>query len=941
MNPQSGLLENLAQKCKDHFGDQCDQLTLIFPNKRSGMYFAQYLSKLYNKPIWSPKIYSLEEFVMGLQDKVLADDFQLLVLLYQAYSELNKSPETFDAFMPWGEMILSDFNDIDNYLVDPEHIFHVVKSQKELDESFRFLSEKDQKIIHQFWKGFIPEPDKKQNEFIQTWAILSDLYIQFNELLEAKNLTYKGRLMRVFAESEKAIEGKVWFAGFNALTRAEEAIIRVTMQGDGSDIFWEIDDYYFSDENQESGLFFREYAEDSVFAPSITRDISSMLNQPSTELKVFGAPLIHGQVLAAAQLLEDLGEDEKPEETLIVLSDESMLDALIQFLPERFSNYNITMGLSLGQSRVYMLCLELVRLVEKMAHASFKSFYHLEVKKLFDFGDLLGKGSEDFERTLKEGQKTNKLNYEIKEITSLFPGLHGLLTLKKEVPHFLDGLLELLVQVYEQDLSSFEKACCTVLHQRVKHLKTSIEVHAVKLDKTCFSKLFMRFGNQVKIPTEGAIDQGLQVMGILETRNLIFKNVYILGMNEGNWPSSSAQNSFIPYNIRRAFELPVLDHQDAMQSYLFYRLIQNAQNVTVLYNNVTEYNHNGELSRYVQQLKHESQLTITDVSVVNKAQMESPEPIVIQKEGVVLEKLSRYLHGRSESQKALSPSAINSYLDCRLRFYFRYVDDLYEPDELKEDMDPGTMGNILHNSMEYLYKTQKNWASESVLQVHKRIDEALIHAFAKEKIASNKENLSGRHLIAYDVVKQYIEAILKYDAENSPFEIIDLEKELFMTISIETPSSVEQVNLKGIIDRIDRTERSVRIMDYKSGRDERNFRSVEDLVDRDSKTRNKAAFQLFYYSLLYKQNYSTDSKPILPGLFNSKDLFDAKFDAHLYQAIERKKQKVEDYEEYEEDFRVGLGNLLTEIFNPMVDFTQTEDGKKCTYCPYNQICMRV
>ena len=321
--------------------------------------------------------------------------------------------------------------------------------------------------------------------------------------------------------------------------------------------------------------------------------------------------------------------------------------------------------------------------------------------------------------------------------------------------------------------------------------------------------------------------------------------------------------------------------------------------------------------------------------------MESPEPIVIQKEGVVLEKLSRYLHGRSESQKALSPSAINSYLDCRLRFYFRYVDDLYEPDELKEDMDPGTMGNILHNSMEYLYKTQKNWASESVLQVHKRIDEALIHAFAKEKIASNKENLSGRHLIAYDVVKQYIEAILKYDAENSPFEIIDLEKELFMTISIETPSSVEQVNLKGIIDRIDRTERSVRIMDYKSGRDERNFRSVEDLVDRDSKTRNKAAFQLFYYSLLYKQNYSTDSKPILPGLFNSKDLFDAKFDAHLYQAIERKKQKVEDYEEYEEDFRVGLGNLLTEIFNPMVDFTQTEDGKKCTYCPYNQICMRV
>ena len=201
LSVKNNFLHYLAKECKNQFDHNCDQLTIIFPNKRAGVYFAEYLAQLYNQPVWSPVILSFEEFVEQKQNKNFADDLQLIFLLYKAYKQIVKSPEEFDAFFPWGEMILKDFNDIDNYLVDVDHIFKVISSQKELDESFRYLSEKDQLIIQSFWKGFLPTPNKKQNEFIATWAILSDLYYRFNELLNENGLTYKGRMLREYAEA--------------------------------------------------------------------------------------------------------------------------------------------------------------------------------------------------------------------------------------------------------------------------------------------------------------------------------------------------------------------------------------------------------------------------------------------------------------------------------------------------------------------------------------------------------------------------------------------------------------------------------------------------------------------------------------------------------------------------------------------------------------------
>ncbi len=938
MSSQKGFLQNLAQKCKEQFDEQCDQLTVIFPNKRSGLYFAKHLSELYEKPIWSPRIYSFEEYVTGKQDKLLADDFQLLILLYQAYCEIEKKAETFDAFMPWGEMILSDFNDIDNYLVDPEHIFHVVKSQKELDESFHFLSERDQKIIHRFWKGFIPTPTKKQDEFVKTWAILSELYNRFNELLESKNLTYKGQMMRAYAEGQEEESSLTWFAGFNALTKAEETLIKRTLEGTESDIFWEVDEYYFSNETQESGAFFREYAEDRVLGPSVKKDLVNRIQDPEKSIQVVGAPLINGQVLAATQIIDTV--DWQADNTLIVLTDESMLDSLLRFLPREAQEYNITMGVPIGQSRVYQLGELLVRMGAKLSQSSRKSLYYTEIERLYDYGDLLGQSQEDQNAFSKAALDENKLNYSVEELSKLFPVLEAMLGTKQSIEKFLTSLMELAESIYHQEISDWDRAVAAALHQRIKHLHQSIVSHSVALDMLSFARLFQRMGNQVKIPTEGDIHEGTQIMGVLETRNLSFDHVVVVGMNEGKWPSNSSSSSFIPYNIRKAFDLPVIDHQDAMQSYLFYRLVQNAKDLSIIYNNVTEYNHNGELSRYVQQLKYESGLKVQEKVATTDMTMDTDRPIMIQKSGDVLERLNRYLADSDTPGKALSPSAINSYLECRLRFYFRYVDDLYEPDELIEDMDPGTMGNILHQSMEHLYEQKEAWDEASVLGLRDQIEEAVTKAFEIQKIAQSKEALTGRHLIAFDVVKKYIEAILAFDQKNTPFEILGLEENLKMDFPIDVAGSPKKVRLKGIIDRIDRLGEVVRIMDYKSGRDDRSFKP-EELMDREADKRNKAAFQLLYYSMLYQENNPDNSLPIRPGLFNSKDLFDPNFDSLISASDGRKKTPVLDYRDHEEAFTTGLTELLTEIFNPTADFTQTDDEKKCTYCPYQNICMRV
>lgn len=943
---QEQFLRSLAERCKAEYEQNCGQLKVIFPNKRAGLYFATFLSELYDKPIWSPMISSFEAFVEEQQDRKLADELQLSFILYKAYKELVPQAESFDAFLPWGEMILKDFNDIDNYLVETKHIFRVIKSQKELDESFHFLSQEDQKVVQNFWQGFLPEPNKKQSEFIKTWAILDQLYVRFNELLAEQNLIYKGRLFREFCEQNLLKDtGPVWFAGFNALTRAEEKIIKECIEGGQGEVFWELDRYYFEDEYQEAGLFFREYAADAVLGKSIKRDVKDNFNTKDKKIELVSAPMKLGQVMAAVQEIERLASTTNGlKDTLVILSEESMLPLLLDKLPESAGQVNITMGWSIGQARAYILIEKILALAvsrskNRHRHLSFK-----EVAALMSFHEFLRLEQAQVDAWQADCLENRRYFFPVHELSEVIPVLDGFFkaTTSQEI---LEALIAFLKESSLDQWQELDRSVAVLLHSTFKRLGKAAAQYQVQLEPNSLLRLFKKLGTNLKLPFSGDADGGLQVMGILETRNLSFKNVLIIGMNEGSWPKDSSQSSFIPYNIRKAFDLPATEHQDAMQAYLFYRLLHNSEQLWITYNNVTEFNKNGELSRYIQQLEFESEISIHQKSVVTQIAPVPSFGISKSKTAEVMTVLKEYL-AEEGNYRRLSPSALNTYIDCKLKFYFNYVERIYEPEEVKEDIDPSLLGNLLHLAVENLYQSHHEITADLQESLEAQVEVAVKEAFLQEKLnlEDSKQSL-GRQLIVYEVICKLVRDIIRTDINQAPLEIVGLEsKDYHYNFPIETMEGSVRVALKGIIDRIDRQGETVRIVDYKSGRDARDFGDLEDLIDADATNRNKAVFQLFYYAMLYKENHPELSQPIQPLMYNSRELSQPDFDGQIRQKANksagRKGGVVMDYHHYEEEYKETLGLLLTEIFNPTIDFTQTDDLKKCQYCPYVQICRR-
>ncbi|WP_109830972.1 PD-(D/E)XK nuclease family protein [Reichenbachiella versicolor] len=931
MPKSSGFLASLATKCQENYGTNCDQLTIVFPNKRAGVYFAQELSKVYNQPIWSPQIFSLEEYVLAQQSKTVLDDLQLNLILYSVYTRLNEYAESFDSFFSWGEMILKDFNDIDNYLVDPSHIFRIVQSQKELEESFSFMSDHDKKVIQQFWKGFLPTPNKKQQEFIKTWQVLKPLYESFIKELDQRSAIYKGIAFREFANSNYSRKD-VWFAGFNALTKAEEKIIKTHLLEPTCDIFWDIDEYYLNSKVQEAGVFFQQYANDPILQKSIHRDAVNKITKRDTSVKVIAAPFGMGQVMSATQSITEKYNLGQLKNTLVVVTDDSLLPSLIEYFPPMDAKVNVTAGWSLDRSRVCLLFGQLLNLVSE---ASQKKYLHIDsINEILQYADLLevdGEVVDDFQaKVLKE----NLFYHSIDAVKKIIPKSESVIQSDIDVQSLLDSMIVMLKDMSVDDLNELDKSARQLLHKMLKHISMALSESNVKFEMASFIKLFKKLGATIKIPLIGDTQRDIQVMGVLETRNLSFENVIVIGMNEGAWPSDSSNSSFIPYNIRKAFDLPVVENNDAMQSYLFYRLLQDANKIEFYYNNISEFNHNGELSRYVKQIQHESGLKISEELVVNKVDVKRPKEITVVKDDEVMSELMKYTI--EEGYKKLSPSALSTYLECPMRFCFKYVKNLFEPDEIKEDVDPALLGNLLHHAMEYLYKGKDLIESKDLESLD--IEGALRESFLSNRLSLDDESkVLGRQQVVYEVLKKFMEQIIKHDQQYSPFTIVGLERtdwEIELKLNL---TGGHHVGLKGIIDRVDEYQGRIRILDYKSGKDSREFYGLDSLFDPKDDKRNKAVFQLFYYALLYSENNDT-SIAIQPGLFNSSDLFKKDFSVEI---LDRSTKKVVfDARDYLDEYKEGLISLLSEIFDPSVDFVQTDDEKKCSYCPYAALCFK-
>nr|WKN37605.1 PD-(D/E)XK nuclease family protein [Tunicatimonas sp. TK19036] len=980
----ASFLEEVSNKILAAHPTDLAHLTFVYPNRRAGLFFQEILAQQINRTEWGPQMFTFQEFAEELSGLQIPDHLTLLFSLYQVFTEKSQSNESFDHFYFWGDLLLRDFDEIDKALVKTTDLFANLKDLKELEANYDYLTQEQRNAITRFWRNFQHgQPTSSKEQFLRFWSILHQVYNAFTQQLNTKGWAYEGWMLRQLAEkiASQQIEHsfqKVIFVGLHALAPAEEKLVRWFIEEENAEIYWDTDAYYVEHARHEAGHFFRKYRQHPVWRETLPDPLPQHYQTgQSRNLQAIGVTLNVGQAKQAGNILRQLSRqsDFVPEKTVVVLPDENLLFPMLHSLPSEIEKVNVTMGYPVRSTALYSLIEHVLALQEEKRYnktTEAYEFHHVRVLALMRHPYLLHMYPERAQELIQDIEKRNQVYVSTKTLQQ-HPLYQVVFQPVTEARDTFDYLIQILQRIHQgAETSSMEGDQLTLplleqelvyqLFTQVNRLKALAQEHQFTFSPQLFVRIFRQIMQSLRLPFTGEPVRGLQVMGVLETRNLDFDNVIILSFNEGVYPKSEAINTFIPGNLRRGFGLPTGDEQDAIYAYTFYRLLHRAKQVYLLYNTEDSTNQNGEMSRFLYQLTYESvanadgsfqfpdgqgDYKVTRQTLSTPVRAIPAEPITIEKNTDVLARLHRYTRQPDHPpRRSLTPSALNTYLDCRLKFYYKYVVDLKEPEVVQEEVDPAVFGNLLHRAMELVYQSvltedQRTVVREMIEQLKKdQMSAAVKDAFREHYGQEGVEEfmLEGRNVIAYDIVRKMARRILDMDIAYAPFEIISLEREggrgYFWETTLEAKNtSPTIVSLRGIIDRIDRKENVVRVLDYKTGRDEKKAHSIESLFDRDDKKRNKAAFQALFYALLYQQNSDTEER-IVPGLVNAKDLFAADFDSRIILD----KHPVNDYAPWDSEFRKGLNTLLLELFNPTIPFDQTTDLRKCSLCPYAKLC---
>ncbi|MEI9920625.1 MAG: PD-(D/E)XK nuclease family protein [Bacteroidota bacterium] len=933
-----------------------DDLTFIFPNKRAALYFEKYLSSEIKRPLWAPAMYSIEEFFKKNSDLREPDKLTLIFRLYQVYTSVLKNNESFDRFYFWGEMLLRDFDEIDKYLVDATQLFKDLSKIKELDETFDYLTDEQKLFLKEFWMHFSENPSITKDEFLIMWKKLPKVYSEFTKALRKESLGYEGMIHRDVAESlSKKIptslkNSKLIFAGFNALTKAEEKVISALV-ANGAKIYWDADQYYVENDLQEAGQFMREYRKHEHLSATFDGPLPKHFLESPKKISLTAVPQRIGQAklagLEISAILKQLPKDDLPAElskTVIVLPDESMLLPMMHSLPDELLDINVTMGFPLRDTPLFNLLDQVIEMqVKKRTSPVTRAtgFNHREVNAILGHAYFLALAEHEAQHRITDIVRNNRVYVPIEELLGEDP-IFATFFKPVDSAQATDYLLELVEHLGSRltDKKSFDREYAYHFHQHISRLHTIFSVSEKAPDWRGFQKLFRQVMMMQKIPFTGEPLRGLQIMGVLETRNLDFDNVIILSLNEGQLPSPPRQGSYVPHAIRRAYALPTWDHQDAIYAYLFYRLLQRASNISFYYSTEPDIIGNGEMSRYLQQVIIESKLPIEKRVLHNPIHVHAIHPIVVDKTAKVMQLLDKFVNETPE-MRSLSPSSLNDYIECSLRFYLKQVAQMKEADEVEEEVDARVLGSILHDVAFWLYgelRDKRNGLvnAEDLSVSDEQIDRLIDRAFREFYHMKEDEPVvyEGKRIVVKEIVKTFLRKVLERDSEHAPFEIRMLEEDF--NEKIDLPSG-KRVRVGGKIDRADATRGTVRIVDYKTGVDELKFDNIVSLFDGESK-HNKAAFQTILYAYVYFLHHNSPTEKIQPGLMNRNSLFGKDFKFGLKVGNDR--EPMEDVKPMLQEFGQRLHDVVGEIFNPFIPFKQTSNTKSCMYCLYKSLCRR-
>ncbi len=961
------FLQEIAEEVVRNHGKKLDTVTIVFPNRRAALYFRKYLASLLDRPAFSPELITIEEFISGFSPLHVPDKLQLIHQLYSVYNNVlsrfnEDSAETFDQFYFWGEMLLKDFDEADKYLVNADLLFRDLSQQKEIDTAFDFLTDEQREFLRSFWINFDDRDSTNKRKFLEIWRRLPSVYAVFKNTLREKGLAFEGMVHREVAENMKQLQASrpmrptLIFAGFNALTKCEESIISYFV-GEGASVKWDLDDYYFNNNRQEAGRFFREYSEHRLLARTFPKDIPSNFRQ-GKDIKLFAAAQPIGQAKILAQELSALvSEGVDPEEILVVLPDEKLLMPVLHGVAGSVEKMNVTMGFPLTSTPLHNF-IEL--LIELQLLRKQDYFNHRPVVTLLGHPYIIAADAAAAQAKSKEILRRNWVSIPSSDL-AVAVELHRMIFVPLEVNGFrdiIDWLRTIITEIGRlPSVSDFDKEYCfhfvRVLN-KMDDVFTGTITEKEQSDKEAererkeilkaFLRLFKMLVRSEKIAFAGEPLRGLQVMGVLETRSLDFKHVFIMSLNEGSFPSFHSSGSYIPYNIRKAYGLPSVEHQDSIYAYLFYRSFQRAENVFLFYNSETDDLGQGEMSRYLQQLIYESGIPLQANVLHNEFRPLQGVPLEVYKDERVFEGLAIYCSG-SKDDKALSPTALNDYIECPLKFFFKYVARIRDADEVEEELDARVLGNFLHSVMEHFYKGiigkkgNKVIEAEDFMDYDDAIDSLIDLAFVDNYHLRPDQKVvyEGQRLVVREIVKRFVGRILEIDQAYAPFTLEALErKDLVYSVRVEGHGN-PVVILGGNIDRADRKGDIVRVIDYKTGKDDLKFVDVQSLFQLGPK-RNKAAFQTFLYTLLYKKNIARyENVKLVPGLMNRVNLFNEDFEFGL--RLDTGGSLI-DATPLLPVFEDHLKQLLLEIFDPSIPFKQTEDTKVCRFCSFSHVCYR-
>lgn len=966
----TSFLQLVAHDLYTKIGNDLSRTAIVFPNKRASLFFNEHLAAETDHPLWSPAYVSISELFRQLSPLKLGDPIRLVCELYKVFREETKSEETLDDFYFWGELLISDFDDVDKNLVDADKLFTNLQDLKNIMDDYDFLDKEQEEAIQQFFQNFsIEKRTELKTKFISLWDKLGDIYRHYRTNLTNLGIAYEGMMYRNVMEqlnTDQLHYERYVFVGFNVLNKVETEFFRRLQDADKALFYWDYDVFYTRLPHEQKPPYTHEAGEFILrnmkhFPNQLSESVFDALRKPK-HVRFISAPTENAQARYLPEWVRDLKLEDKKlkeKENAIVLCNEALLLPVLHSIPSEVRNVNITMGFPLAQTPVYSFINSLVEMQTTGYRNDSGRYTYESVLSVLKhpYTRQLSTAAEVLEKQLTKDNRFYPLPSELKQdafLEHIFTPQNGISALCC----YLTDILREVAVIYRQEHEEEEESedifnqlyreslfkSYTLVNRLVNLIETG-ELSGLRTDT--LKRLLNRILTSANIPFHGEPAIGMQVMGVLETRNLDFRNLIMLSLNEGQLPKAGGESSFIPYNLRKAFGMTTIEHKNAVYAYYFYRLIQRAENITLLYNTSSDGLNRGEMSRFMLQFLVESKHDISREYLEAGQSPQQSRDICITKTSEILERMYRMYDIHHHPDTFFSPSALNTYLDCRLMFYYRYIAKLKAPDEVSAEIDSALFGTIFHYSAELVYrdltangKEIRKEDLEALLKNDIKLQTYVDNAFKKKFFhvdLTEQPEYNGTQLIHSKVITSYLRQLLRNDLQYAPFFMEGMEKDVYDVLEIDIPTGKLSIKIGGTIDRLDIKDDTLRIVDYKTGGTPKTPESIEQLFT-PADNRPNYIFQTFLYAAILCRKQPLKVAPSL--LYIHRAASDSYSPVIEMGAPRQPKIPVNNFAFYEDEFRERLQELLQEIYNPDIPFDQTENTKRCEYCDYRSLCKR-